>query len=136
MEIKKVALSIGIAVLTTLFIVFLIDAVYTLPEYSDYCNETFYPPQPVKLDIQNCTEINTEHLANQCYNNEGEIRFKYDSKGCAIEAYCEYCVKDYNKANSNYNKNIFYVSAIIGILLIVFGLYLPKRFDPISSGLI
>src|SRR3989338_4864380 len=108
MEIKKVALSIGIAVLTTLFIVFLIDAVYTLPEYSDYCNETFYPPQPIKLDIQNCTEINTEHLANQ----------------------------GYNKANSNYNKNIFYVSAIIGILLIVFGLYLPKRFDPISSGLI
>lgn len=134
MEIKKVALTIGIAVLFTLFIVFLVDAFYTQPEYSKYCTMPYYS-EPVKIAApQNCTDINNQSSIDNCYKNQGEIRYKYDSNGCAKEVYCDPCSKEFNAANAKYNKNIFYISAIIGIIAIIAGLYLPKTLDAISSG--
>ena len=43
MEIKKVALTLGIAILFALFIVFLVDAIYQQPKYEDYCSYQYQP---------------------------------------------------------------------------------------------
>ena len=136
MDIKNIALTVGIAILTTLFIVFLIDALYEMPKYENFCNDTFYPLQPIKAEPLNCTPLDIEQMSQQCYRNEGEVRFKYDANGCQEEAYCDYCVKEFNEVNSGYNRNIFYISALIALIIIVMGLYLPKKLDSISSGLI
>ena len=134
METKKIALTAGIAVLFVLFIVFLVDAVYEQPKYDEYCNQTYYP-EPLPLGVQqNCSQINAQKIAEQCYKDKGEVRYKYDSKGCPEEAHCDYCSKKFHEESSKYNKNIFYISAIIGIITILTGLYLPKILDAIASG--
>ncbi len=135
MEIKKIALTIGIAVLFTLFIVFLVDAIYSYPKYEDYCIPQFYPAPVAKLGI-NCTSVYNESLANQCFKDQGEMRYKYDSEGCEKEMYCDPCSKEYNTKNSTYNKNIFYISALIALISILVGLYLPKNLDAIASGFV
>jgi len=132
MTIKKVALTVGIAVLFTLFIVFLVDAIYKSPKYEDYCTQPYFPKQ-VK---NNCQPIYDEQLIQQCYKDKGELRYNYDEKGCEKEAYCDSCYKGFNEADSKYNKNIFFISAIVAIIAILVGLYLPKRVDAIASGFI
>lgn len=137
MEIKKVALTFGIAILFTLFIVFLIDAIYEQPEYNNYCNQTYYS-EPMPLAFQpNCTEeYNNQTLINECIKERGEIKYNYDKNRCPKKVYCDYCSKDFTDKNTEYNKNIFYISAILGLIAIISGLYLPKKFDAISSGFI
>ena len=132
MEIKKVALTLGIAVLFTLFIVFLVDAIYESPKYENYCTQPYYQ-KPASL---NCPVVYGEELAQKCYKDKGELRYHYDEKGCETDPYCDYCSRDFNSINSKYNKNIFFISAIVAILAIVAGLYLPKKVDAIASGFI
>ena len=137
MEIKKVALTIGIAILFTLFIVFLVDAIYSAPKYEDYCTPQFAPTPIIKGGVAvNCTQAYNETLANKCYKDQGEARYKYDSNGCEKEMYCDLCSKEYNTKNSTYTKNLFYISAIIALISILVGLYSPKDLDAIASGLI
>ena len=134
-SLKKIALTFGIAVLFTLFIVFLIDAIYETPKYENYCTYN-YPPMVQKSGEYNCTSSYNETLVNKCYKDKGEVRYNYDEKGCEKDAYCDYCSKEFNEKNSKYNKNIFYLSALIGIIAIIAGLYLPVGIDAISSGFI
>ena len=134
MEIKKVALTLGIAILFALFIVFLVDAIYEQPKYEDFCSYQYYPTKAPSLS-DNCTTVYNENLVNSCIKEKGEVRDRLDEKGCQIESYCDYCSRDFNSVNSKYNKNIFYISAIVGILAILAGLFLPKTIDAIASGL-
>ncbi len=135
MDLKRIALTAGVAILLSLFVVFFIDAVYEMPKYETYCNSTFAPNFPIKLENQ-CNNTYNPQAEDSCYRQQGQINYKYDSKGCPKEAYCDYCSKDHNAANSKYNKILFYISALVGALVIIAGLYLPKKMDPISSGLI
>ena len=135
MDLKSIALTTGIAILFTLFIVFFIDAVYEMPKYESYCNYTYYP-EPQKVMPQNCTIASNELAVQTCYQNKGESRFSYDRQGCIKEQSCDYCSKSYNKANENYTRIIFYLSALLAIIAIIVGLYLPQKIDPIASGLI
>ena len=115
--------------------VFLIDAIYPTPQYQNFCSEQFFPT-PIKIPTPECPNINSIQIEQNCFKQKGEVRYNYGENGCPKEAYCELCVRDYQDANSNYNKNIFYISAILGLIAIIVGLYLPKNLDPISSGLI
>lgn len=135
MEIKKIALTLGIAILFVLFIVFFVEAVYESPKYEDFCDQGYYAyPRVANPETLNCTPIYNETLFNNCSKEHGEIRYRFDERGCEKEAYCNYCSRDFNDANSKYNKNIFYISAIVGIIVILAGLYLPKRIDAVASG--
>jgi hypothetical protein len=136
MELKKVALTLGIAVLFTLFIVFLVDAIYQQPKYEDYCSNNYYGPYPAKFENTRCPIIYNSTLNEECVKNKGQINYKYDNNGCEIEAYCEYCYVKFDDANRKYNKNIFYISALVGIIAILAGLYLPRSIDAIASGFV
>ena len=136
MKIKTIALTVGVAVLFTLFIVFLIDAIYEVPKYENYCSQSYYPPQPMNVGIINCTSTYNETLTTKCYKEKGEVRSKVDANGCETESYCDYCSKSLNEDMNKYNKNIFYISALVGIIAILVGLYLPKTIDAIASGFI
>ena len=134
-NIKSIALTTGIAILTTLFLVFLVDAFYSSPEYNEFCDESF-ARMPIKLATEECQTVNNIELEQQRFREKGEVRYNYSEEGCPIESYCEYCVKEYYEASSNFNKNIFYILAILGIIAILVGLFLPDKLDPISSGLV
>jgi len=134
MELKKVMLSIGVGVLAALFIGFLIEAIYPSPDYYDYCKREFNPKPQVKDNLCNFTY--NISLRDQCTETEGIIRQEYDVNGCIINESCDYCQKEFQTANDNYNRNLFYITAPIGLLLIILGLYLPASIDAIAGGVL
>ncbi len=137
MELKKVMLSIGVGILAALFIGFLIDAIYPAPKYEDYCNNQYYSSSPVIAKDQSlCNFTYDMPFRDNCTNSKGMIQDSYDSTGCIIKETCNYCDRDYQKANEDYSRNLFYITAPVGLILIILGLYLPVAIDAIASGVL
>ena len=137
MGLKEAALAIGIAILGALFIGFAIDAAYGEPKYEDFCKNTYYnyaaPQKAIPTNVV-CMPDPAEIL-NSCSQEKGYVDHKgYDANGCPAEPFCNYCQKDYNAAQEKYNFNLLWITAPIGLILIILGLYLTA--PTISAGLL
>ena len=130
-------LSIGVGVLAALFIGFLIEAIYSEPKYEDYCFYQYSIPQmiPNKLG-ESCNFSYDQQMRTDCAISKGMITQEYDSDGCVSKEKCDYCQRDYMDADEKYNRNLFYITAPIGLLLILLGLYLPLSIDAIAGGML
>lgn len=130
MALKEYAIIFAILILFSSFIIFTIDAFYQKPLYENYCNSTqFYQEiyqNDLKQEPNNCT-YNYE-IEKDCYNNQGIPVFDFDENGCRYIKNCDLCQKDFNLAMKNYNKNLFFILAIIGVLSIIFGIYYKIEF--------
>ncbi|MFH1592653.1 MAG: hypothetical protein ABIB47_04785 [Candidatus Woesearchaeota archaeon] len=127
---KEVAMAVGIAVLSALFIILLVDAFYESPKYLDFCEERF--ERPVRLvSPEECDLTQTEEEI-QCLNDDGMPRYDFDDKGCQVFSSCDLCSKEYRAVSEKYNKNIFLIMAPLGILLILFGVLYKVAF--LGSG--
>jgi hypothetical protein len=132
MDIKKLAMMIVIAILIPLFIALFIDALYSEPQYEDYCDFEQYPRSlPIKEE-QDC-EFEYSAEQEECYASKGIPRFDYDSDGCQVYKECDFCSKDYEEARDVYNRNVFFIFAILSLAIIVAGVYLKT--DYIGAGL-
>lgn len=135
-NLKKISLTIGLAVVFAFFIYALIDAVYEEPQYEDFCGEynRIARPMPFEKTRQDdCPVLVAQEQA--CYDQKGMVRYTYNNEtGCAIDVTCDMCNKNYQDARSKYNKNMFYITAPIGILAVILGMYLPLTVDAIASG--
>lgn len=91
----------------------------TEPDYSDYCNDSYYLYNPSKINA-NCSEISspTEAEINACRENNGDINYKYVD-GCPTEFVCETCQYYYNQAFSQFRLWNFIITSIIGVILII-----------------
>ncbi len=127
-KIKQVPMIIVIALLFSLFIGFLVDAIYEHPEYEDYCNysELRKDVEPIPLKNENCSFEQTVE-ERECYAEDGNPRFKTED-GCRMYDYCDYCGRDYDVATEVYNRNLFFITAPIGVLAIIFGIYYGVAF--------
>lgn len=138
MGLREVALAIGIAILGALFIGFGIDAVYEEPKYEEFCTSSPVYAEPKYLDRMgtvNCTRVDTPAMQASCSKEEGYIDYKrYDEYGCPQEPFCNYCSRDFNDAQEKYNFNLLWITAPIGLILIILGLYLGAQ--TIASGLL
>ncbi|MFA5797125.1 MAG: hypothetical protein WC916_03770 [Candidatus Woesearchaeota archaeon] len=130
MDLKKLAMVIGIAALLPLFIGLFMDAVYTEPRYDKYCNESMYA-YPAKIGT-NCT-YQPNPLQDQCYRDQGSARMKFDANGCETFDKCDYCSKDYSNAQQMYNRNLFFILMPVGLIIVILGIYLLV--DYIGAGL-
>jgi hypothetical protein len=135
MNLKKIALTIGIAVLFALLIGFAIDAFYTGPEHSDYCKQDAYRyPEKIYPGDENCPKINYgDPIYEACTGEEGYVAYEIDENGCQVNPYCETCQVEYNNVNKVYSRNIFFITAIIGIVAILAGILFVKA-EGIASG--
>lgn len=136
MELKKIMLSLGVGILAALFIGFLIEAVYSSPKYDDFCSRQFEMPSPQIMKQELCNFTYDSNFRNKCVNEKGMIVEDYDSNGCIIKESCDYCSKEFTDASEKYNRNLFYITAPIGLLLIILGLYLPVGLDAIAGGML
>jgi hypothetical protein len=135
MELKKIMLGLGVGILAALFIGFLIEAIYPTPKYDDFCNsQQFAVPQVMKQN--QCNYTYDTDFRSQCYADKGMVQEDYDSNGCVINEVCDYCNRDYQTASEKYNRNLFYITAPIGLLMIIIGLYLPTGVDAIAGGVL
>ncbi|MDO8628160.1 MAG: hypothetical protein Q7R56_00200 [Nanoarchaeota archaeon] len=138
MNLKNVSLTIGIAVLFALFIGFAIDAFYPAPEYNTYCKPEAQPfygkPYQEPYNTSACPKINAnDPLYKSCTPDKGYVTYKLDENGCQVNPYCETCQVEYDSANKVYSRNLFFMTAIIGIIAILAGLIFITL-DAVASG--
>ena len=129
-------MSLAIAVMAALFVGLFFDAVYSAPEYDDFCegNENRYLKDPLEMPPKDCDNVYFvyEEEINSCQKGEGSPVFDYNEEGCQTYSSCNYCNKEYSEANEVYNRNLFFIISPIAIILILFGLF--YTFEVIASG--
>ena len=131
---KQVAIVVAISVLSAFFIGLAIDAFYAEPKYDDFCNSYEYQraiPEKYPGYIPNCTYQQTKE-ETECYKQGGLVEFDYDEKGCNKFRECNFCNKEFEKERAKYNRNVFFITAPLGIALIIYGVFFSVEF--IGSG--
>ena len=120
---KKIILAIAIAILFVMFIAYAIETIYPSPVYNDYCRvEKQYYNQT------DCEQANFTWTEYPTYIPE-----KMAPVG--VSGYCDTtskCQKSYDDTNQVYNRNIFFISLIIGIITVIIAVLLSL--ESVSSG--
>ncbi len=136
MNVKEFLMSLAIAIMAALFIGLFFDAVYSSPEYEDFCG--LDGPRAFKdrfeVPSETCENVYFvfEEEINKCNLEEGSPIFEYNEEGCQVYSDCDYCSKEYSNAQEEYNRNLFFIISPIGILLILVGLF--YSFEVAASG--
>lgn len=130
-SIIKWTLIIGIAIVVNLFITYLVDVIYHTPEFTSFC-----PERQVNRAIESeaaCLEVG------------GQWNENVDMKGAVPQAvtvpiapgYCDVnytCSKQFEDKMKVYNRNVFVVFVVAGILLLIGSAYLAGS-EAVSLGL-
>ena len=129
---KLVAMTIIIAILSSLFIGLLVDAFYEAPKYEDFCKSRGKSePYPLGAPAKENCNITRNDEENECFDNGGNPIYDYKS-GCPAYQECDFCHKLFEEANNKYNRNIFFIVAPLGLIMIIYGVYFGVGF--IGSG--
>lgn len=147
MNVKNIVLGVGI------FIVFMfllhngIRAFYDQPSYEDFasCKAAGYGPNgeyfgytyPIKYPgTENCSIISgIREQEQQCSTQGGQVLYNYDDAGC-ISGFkeCNFCQQDFNEAMKKYNRNVFVIALIVGIIVLIIG-FTILSVEPVGSSL-
>jgi len=130
---RRIMIVFAIAVLFAVFVFAVIEAVYPSPKYEDFCGRgaEIYPPKNV-----NCTDVGP--LTGQdenCQNEKGYLKPIYNEQGCIASYECDLCSGKFNDAQDKYNQYLFYISAILSLIAIFLGLYLPKEKNELNESI-
>ncbi len=146
MNVKNLVLGIGI------FIVFMfllhngVRAFYEPPAYEDFAscdragyttNGGYYYPYPERFDTStNCTVPGAiREQEQQCSVQGGMVLYDYSEAGCISGVKeCNFCQFEYNEAYKKYNRNVFVIALIIGIIVLIVG-YTILSVEPVGSSL-
>ena len=126
MKLKKTILTIGIAIIFILFIAYAIEAFYPTPKYEDYC------PQPER-QITNQTAC---EQADGIWSNYPEAK-PIDQTQPQPTGYCDTytkCSKTYQEILQPYNRNVFFISVILGLITVIIAAIL--KLESVSAGLL
>ncbi len=135
-NLKNISLTISIAVLFALFIGFAIDAFYPGPEHQDFCtNDRAYPkPYGEPFNRTTCPDIDSQDpIYATCTQDKGYVTYEFDKNNCQVNPYCETCQVEFDASNKLYSRNLFFITAVIGIIAILVGL-VYVGLDAIASG--
>ncbi|MBI2176220.1 hypothetical protein HYU40_02620 [Candidatus Woesearchaeota archaeon] len=139
-NLRKWVLALAIALVFNLFINYGISVFYKAPQYNDFCQDQFrqgpYPakPYPAEFPIQqNCSAIEvSEALQGNCTTQRGYIAYKYNTTGCATEAYCETCQARFEDVNNKRNSNVFVILVVFGVIAIMAGIVVKA--EAVANG--
>lgn len=136
-DIRKIIIIFVVAILFATFVFSAIEAVYPQPKWEDFCQHNGYyaEPYPAKIiDGSNCTRLAVpKEEYNRCNEKKGQIEYDYDSLGCATDYNCNTCNYQFTKAQEQYKRYVFYISAFLALLAIFVGLYLPAQKNPLHE---
>ena len=142
-NVKNIVLGIGILIVFMFLLHNGIRAFYkSAPVYDDFCNQGnqgrySYPYETKPLPVgQSCTfsqELRNEEQA--CYNQKGQPIYEYDNYDCQTSVIeCDFCQNLYDKARNDYNKIVFIIALIVGIITLLVG-YSILSVEPVGSAL-
>lgn len=125
---RNLALTIILGVFISIMVITLVNLVvgyaYPAPDYQDYCNYNDYYAKPY-LQGTNCSfDKALDDQVNDCTADRGMPVYEYDANGCAVSLEsCDMCAKELENDTEKYNRVSFFIFAIVGFLLIVYGLF-------------
>lgn len=126
-----IILGVFVAVMLTIFVNLVVSYLYEEPSYEKYCTDRFSEVYPAKYglntqDCKNCTfSKSLQEQTDDCYSQGGSPIYEYDDGGCTESLKeCNLCSKDYEDAQKVYNRQTFFIYALVGFALIVFGLFI------------
>ena len=126
MNVKNVVIGIVIAFVFLLFCVYGTNLLYKAPNYNTYCNVSV-PPYTENITQQICESQNGTWIAQniQCI------------KAPCPQGYCDYyskCSPLFDAANKSYAQNLFIISIVISLIVIMIGAFLISV-PSVSGGL-
>lgn len=133
MEVKNILLGLLIAVIFLMFYVYGTKLVYNAPVHEKFCNVSYPYPEGISGKVCN-TSLDLQMRVNNCYNAQGIPRYEYDSDGCGKNITCDFCNRDFERANKEYTKNLFLISLILGVITIIIPVVIIK-ISAVSGGL-
>lgn len=114
---KQIILGISIALVSVFFVVYAIQSFYPAPMYEDFC-DPIEKPYRIINSSENCIEQNgTWHQQDTDYG--------------FCDLYSE-CSKNFESVREVYEKNVFYLNLLFGVLVIIISLILTV--DVVSNG--
>lgn len=125
---KKIILSVAIAIIFVMFVGFAIESFYSSPKYDDFCDEI--KTAEFIDNTERCEEVGGKWVN---YDDERPVPVKID--GEIVTGYCDRdfeCREDYETSREVYNRNVFFVSLIIGIITIIIAVLLSL--ESVSAG--
>ena len=149
-KIKETILGISIAIIFVFFVVFGIKAFYKEPKYENFCKigvpidfvsgkmGYYAEPYPARMkepDQNVCSKSNVEYdkFRKTCAEKNTDVIYEYDDKGCQAAKECTSCNVDFDKSRNIYFRNVFIISGIVGIIVIIIGAML--HITSVSAGL-
>ncbi len=133
-DVRRIIIIFVIAVLFAILVNVSIEAFYPSPEYDAYCTPERAPKPVLYEEPRNCTELKvSQEFTDECIQEKGSVEYRYDSRGCPKEVYCNTCHRDLDQANKAYNLVVFIVSSIAGLIALVVGLHLPQKKNVINE---
>ena len=149
-KIKLVILGIGITIVLAFFFGYGIDTFYKSPKYEDFCGERgefknyntqaeceanngkwnpYDKPVPIREDEFLCMK-GTE-------NEDGSFNLICDTKDTVVDrGFCDvdyYCREEFDDVREPYNRNVFVMCVVLGLIAIVLGTYL--KLTSVSAGI-
>ena len=136
-DIRKIIIIFVVGILFSVLVFSVIEAVYPEPQYEDFCNEKFLAraPQMIK-DADDCPDLEievTKETIKECEEKKGNIEYDYDSSGCAIDFERNTCNYELRQAQDSHNQYVFYISAVLALIAIFIGLYLPAKGNSLNE---
>jgi len=136
-----ILLGVFIAIMVSILFNLIVDYVYERPEYDKFCRSLMgrYSIEPYGLYIPdkclNCTFSKAlQEKFDNCSREGGAPIAEYDNTGCAIALKeCDMCSKDFENAMKAYDRNAFFIFAVIGFALIVAGLFVKPLLIQIAT---
>lgn len=125
---KQVILAGAIAILVVSFVLYGISVVYEGPKYENYCNDTIY--NRGYGDVANC-----EAVGGRWNENVGPKPVCAVGQECPT-GYCDStyaCRSEFDKVRIAYERNVFFIGAIIGLIVLILGFIL--QLASVSAGI-
>lgn len=122
-KLKRNVLTISITIIFALFIGFGIETFYESPDYDDYCDVA-----KEQLEVSSEDECK---LLNGTWNAYPKMVEGNRTGYCDLY---ENCRNKWDEVNESYNKNIFIITFIIGLIALVLGSYFVGV-ESVGSGI-
>ncbi|MBW2975703.1 hypothetical protein KY366_08345 [Candidatus Woesearchaeota archaeon] len=136
-KLKRTILGISIAIVLVLFIGYGISTFYKSPQYEDFCQERF--PEPARIekgDVGKCEAVlkANDAFESSCYRQDGIVRYEADEDGCQVANVCDMCSKKYRESMEVYNRNVFIIAVIAGLIAVILG-GVVLQLESVSAGI-
>lgn len=129
-KIKKTILSVSIAIILLLFVIYGISTFYVVPKYDDFCD---YSKPVQQVDTQEDCEALDGRWTDYA---EGPAPRKVGAEDIP-EGWCDfnyYCSRDYDAVKEPYNRNVFIIAVVFGLVAVLTGGILLKL-ESVSTGI-